>query len=221
MKFRHELKYAVHIADYYLLRNRIKFLMQADPNAGENGTYIIRSLYFDNPEDKALREKLDGVSKREKFRIRMYNGDEGFIRLEKKSKQNGLNSKESDIITKAEALAIISLDFPQIRLIQKPLAAELYRKMQTEGLRAKTIVEYTREAYVYNAGNVRVTFDSDIKTGIFSTDFFGNPPLVKSVDTALLEVKYDEFIPEAVAQLLQLNLRAGAFSKYAACRIYG
>lgn len=106
MKFRHELKYAVHIADYYLLRNRIKFLMQADPNAGENGTYIIRSLYFDNPEDKALREKLDGVSKREKFRIRMYNGDEGFIRLEKKSKQNGLNSKESDIITKAEALAI-------------------------------------------------------------------------------------------------------------------
>lgn len=93
--------------------------------------------------------------------------------------------------------------------------------MQTEGLRAKTIVEYTREAYVYNAGNVRVTFDSDIKTGIFSTDFFGNPPLVKSVDTALLEVKYDEFIPEAVAQLLQLNLRAGAFSKYAACRIYG
>lgn len=90
MQFRHEYKYQISYADYYTLRSRLRTVMRQDAHAGTEGTYRIRSLYFDNLFDKALREKLDGVDNREKFRIRYYNNDVSFIRLEKKIKQHGL-----------------------------------------------------------------------------------------------------------------------------------
>ncbi|MEM5769328.1 MAG: polyphosphate polymerase domain-containing protein [Bacillota bacterium] len=224
MDYRHELKHRVNMADYALLRNRLKHLMAPDPHGDENGTYTVRSLYFDNLRDKALQEKLDGVDRREKFRLRCYNGDEGFIRLEKKTKCKGLSSKYSARLSRAEAEAIIACDWERIRRIETPLVRELYAKMQSEQLRPRTLVQYQREAYLYPAGNVRVTFDTALKTGLFSTGLLDpNTPLVTPGEpVALLEVKYDEFIPEHLVRLLQLgDRRAGAFSKYAACRVYG
>lgn len=224
MLYRHELKHQVSMTDYCILRNRLKYLMNLDPHSNEDGFYLIRSLYFDNAEDKALREKIDGVDNREKFRIRFYNNDTSYIRLEKKSKQRGLNNKLSEEISYEEAMAIIECKWDKIKKIDKPLVKELYAKMQNQRLRPRTIVQYKREAYIYPAGNVRITFDTELKTGLYSTKLFDpNVPMVTPMEpVALLEVKYDEFIPDNIVKLLQISGRQrSSFSKYAACRIYG
>ena len=43
--------------------------------------------------------------------------------------------------------------------------------MKTQQLRPRVLVSYVREPYVYAAGNVRVTFDSNIRTSLFQRDF--------------------------------------------------
>lgn len=83
---RHEWKHEINLSDMLTLRQRLRVIAQPDEHTLD-GKYDIRSLYFDNIEDKALREKLDGINIREKFRIRYYNGDTSYIHLEKK-KQN-------------------------------------------------------------------------------------------------------------------------------------
>lgn len=222
-RFRHEWKHEISAFDAALIRQRMKAVANPDPYAME-GRYQIRSLYFDNLQDKALREKMDGVDRREKFRIRYYNGDLSFLRLEKKKKQNGLTSKESAPLTKREARAIAEGDYRFMKESSHDLVMELYRKMQWEGLRPKTIVDYIRDPFVYPPGNVRITLDSDIRTGLGSVDFL-NPDCVMipaGEPVIILEVKWDAFLPDIIRDALQLtNARAGAYSKYAACRIYG
>lgn len=224
MDFRHEWKHEINLCDMYALRHRLRAVMQPDPYALD-GKYFIRSLYFDNLSDKALREKLDGVNCREKFRIRYYNGDTSLIHLEKKSKINGLGNKQSAVLSAEEAQAIIDGDCDfMASCADRPLVQELYAKMMSQGLRPKTIVDYTREPFIYAPGNVRVTLDYDIRTGLLCTDFLnpkcitipaGNAPII-------LEVKWDEFLPSVIRDIVQLEGRhTAAFSKYAACRIYG
>lgn len=223
MVYRHELKHEINNADLLTLRLRLRSIMQCDPYAID-GKYTIRSLYFDTPSDTALREKLDGVSVREKFRIRYYNGNIQEIHLEKKSKLNSLGNKQSAAITAKEAQAIVDGNLDWMKEHPHGLVRELYAKMQTTGLRPKTIVDYTREPFVYAPGNVRVTFDYNIRTGLSCTDFLnwdcvtipaGNAPII-------MEVKWDNFLPDIIRDAVQLPSRhAGAFSKYAQCRIYG
>ena len=162
MKFRHEWKHEINFEDRLVLLARLSAVMKRDSHS-IGGEYKIRSLYFDTPGDKALREKIDGVNAREKFRIRLYNGDPSFIVLEKKSKLNGLCAKESCRLTAEEAQRIADKDADWLISSGRPLCAELYSKMKSQGLRPKTIVDYTREAFVFPAGNDRVTIDRDGK----------------------------------------------------------
>lgn len=222
MKYRHEWKHEISYIDMLTLRSRLSAVTKRDAHTID-GKYFIRSLYFDNATDKALREKIDGVNKREKFRIRFYNHDTSVIHLEKKSKINGLGVKESAPLTAQEAQAIVDGNYEWMIKSEEPLINELYTKITTQGLRPKTIVDYTREPFVFPAGNVRVTLDYNIRTGLRCTDFLnpdcvtipaGNAPIV-------LEVKWDEYLPDIIKDIVQLpSCRSGAFSKYAACRIY-
>lgn len=229
IKYRHEQKIEISYGDLLALRSRLQAVMKPDSHA-KDGRYEIRSLYFDNGKNKALREKLDGVNKREKFRLRCYNGDMDFIRLEKKSKLNGLCRKESVRLTTAQAEAL--LDGKELDIatqatdtgLTAPLIRELVSKMRSQGLKPKTLVEYTREAYVFAPGNVRVTLDYNIRTGLNGTDFL-NPDcvMIPAGDApAILEVKWDEYLPDIIRDVVQMSHhRVAAFSKYAACRIYG
>lgn len=223
MDYRHEWKHVISYTDMLVLRQRLKAIMQVDRNAVD-GKYFIRSLYFDTPTDTALREKLDGVSKREKFRIRYYNHNTSLIHLEKKSKLAGLGNKQSANLTAEEAQRIVDGDIEWMLQAKQPLIQELYSKMQTQQLCPKTIVDYVREPFVYAPGNVRVTLDYDIRTGLGCTDFL-NPdcPTVSAGDSPIiLEVKWDEFLPDIIRSAVQLEgRRVTAFSKYAQCRIYG
>lgn len=224
MQYRHEWKHEINRSDLITLRQRLRAVAKIDPHAID-GRYMIRSLYFDTPADKALREKLDGVNRREKFRIRYYNGDTSLIHLERKSKLNGLGTKASDVLTAGEAQAIIngSLDW-MAGCSDRPLVQELYSKMRSQNLRPKTIVDYTREPFYYPPGNVRVTLDYDIRTGLGCTDFLNPGCVTVPAGDApiLLEVKWDAYLPDTIRAAVGLeSRRSSAFSKYAQCRIYG
>ena len=221
--YRHEWKHEINMADLYAIRARLRVVARGDPHA-KDGKYFIRSLYFDNLSDKALREKIDGVDRREKFRIRYYNNDPSLIKLEKKSKVNGLETKYSAPLTTAEAQRLAGGDFEFLRESPQPLLQEFYCKIRNQGLRPRTIVDYTREPFIYEPGNVRVTFDYDIRTGLSCTDFL-NPNCVTipaGDPIVIMEVKWDEFLPSIIKSAVQMpGRRVTAFSKYAQCRIYG
>ncbi len=223
MKFRHEFKHEITEFDYLMLKSRLQCTIFPDKN-GDNGKYKIRSLYFDNIFDMALREKIDGVNHREKFRIRSYDLNNDFIRLEKKSKINGLCNKVSARMTEEEVRRLIDGDIDFMEHHEQQLLRELHLKMKLTGLLPKTIVDYTREAFTYPAGNVRITLDSDIRTGLSSIDFLNSecPTITAGDKVIILEVKWDEYIPDFIRDMVQLHGRkSAAFSKYAACRIYG
>lgn len=221
---RHELKHRITYEDYLVISSRLKYIAEFDSHAGENGIYHIHSLYFDTISDKILREKLDGVANREKFRIRYYNDDTSFIRLEKKSKIHGLCDKQSAPITKeqVEELCRGSLEF--LKGSGEPLFQELYAKMRYQMLKPRCIVDYDREAYTYKSGNVRITFDSNIRTGLYHNTLFDRDitTIPAEEGTIILEVKYDAFLPEIIAKAVRVQDRlACSFSKYAVCRVYG
>lgn len=222
-QYRHEWKHEISLSDRMVLRARLGAVCRTDGHAVD-GRYQIRSLYFDNLDDQALREKINGVSRREKFRIRYYNRTPSPIHLEKKSKLNGLGAKETAELSPAEAQAIVDGGLDWMPGSGRPLVQELYHKMRTQGLRPRTIVDYIREPFVYAPGNVRVTLDYDIRTGLACTDFL-NPDCVTipaGESVAILEVKWDAFLPGVIRDAVQLEgRRAEAFSKYAQCRIYG
>ena len=192
-KFRHDLKYRIGCAQYIELRNRLRTVMRSDVHTDVDGRYLIRSIYFDNYMDKALREKIDGVSRREKFRIRYYNDDFSFITLEKKIKDNALCMKVEATITEEECRRILSGDTAFMREHPQPLMQELYAKMRYQMLCPRVLVSYVREPYIYQAGNVRVTFDSHIRTTLYHREFLEDQ--VIDIDTAeepqdmILEVK--------------------------------
>lgn len=222
--YRNEWKHEISFSDMLTLRSRLRAIMKPDVNVGADGTYHVRSLYFDTPSDKALREKIDGVNVREKFRIRCYNGDTSHINLEKKSKRGGLGNKQYASLSAEEVQRVLNGQYEWMPESGRALIVELYSKINSEGLHLKTIVDYTREPFVYPPGNVRVTLDYNIRTGLGCTDFLnpdcitipaGNPIII-------LEVKWDEFLPSVIRKAVGLEGRcSGAFSKYRVCCIYG
>lgn len=223
MKYRHEWKHEINYADRLELLARLSAVMKRDSHA-VNGIYRIRSLYFDSFSDRALMEKINGKSKREKFRIRYYNDDLSYIVLEKKSKIDNLCSKESCRLSKEEAQMIVDGDTAWMLTSDRPLCSELYSKMKSQGLKPKTIVDYTRDPFVFAPGNVRVTMDYNIRTGMFRTDFLNPETLTLSAGdlTIILEVKWDEFLPSIIRDAVTIPGRHySSFSKYEQCRIYG
>ncbi len=220
VKFRNECKHHITEADAVLIRQRLKHITKPDEFALADGSYVIHSLYFDNCYDKALNEKQAGYNTHEKFRIRYYNRDISFIRLEKKSKINGLCLKESCNITADEVVRILNYDFDWMKTSSQTLILELWSKMQYQLLRPKSIVNYRREAFTYVPGNVRVTIDSDIRgesniINFLNTDAKG----LKLFNMNILEIKWDEFLPQLIRDIVQLdNIKTRNFSKYAATR---
>ena len=223
MQYRNEIKHLINAGDRAALCASMRVIAQLDPHASAKGFYTIRSLYFDNLSDKALREKLDGVNEREKFRIRYYDGDTSVIHLEKKVKRDGVGYKVSCSLTADEVQRILDGDAVWMATDGRALVVELYARMKGQSLRPKTIVDYERIPFVYGAGNVRVTIDYNIRTGLRCTDFL-NPACVTipAGQDIILEVKWDDYLPDVIRRAVQLRgRRQTAYSKYAQCRIYG
>lgn len=221
--FRHEYKFQINLGEYRQLQARLKACLRPDPHGGQKGEYHIRSVYFDDLKDRALWEKIEGVDPREKFRLRYYNNDLSFLVLEKKSKINGLCAKQGELLTAEQASRLFHGDLAWMLEEGGPVARELFVKMKNQGLVPKLVVDYLREAFLFPAGNVRVTLDREIRCARFWPELLTAPaPSFPAANgTMLMEVKYDQFLPETVRNLVQLGGRqAGAFSKYAAGRAF-
>lgn len=222
MDYRHEMKHVISPGDAAAIRTNLSAVAKLDPNAAEKGYYRIRSLYFDDPMDTALHEKLDGVNERRKFRIRYYDDHLDYIVLECKMKRDGVGCKPREVLTLMEARRILQGDIVWLATSKRPLLMALYGDMKVRRLAPKTVVEYKRIPFVYGPGNVRVTIDWAIRAGT-PRDFLNPDGLTLPIgdDVTLLEVKWDEYLPGVIRQAAALKSRgATAFSKYAACRVY-
>ena len=226
MEFRHEYKFQISPQDRQLLLSRLRPLGLEDPHASA-GEYRVYSLYFDDLQDTALRQKLDGVENRDKFRLRSYNGDLSFLRLEKKSKRGNLCQKRSASLPLDQAKAVLAGRPQVLKQCEDPLLMEFYARL-CRGLRPVTLTVYRREPFVYAPGNVRITIDRDIRTGIYARCLdAAQATLVPAAapengEPLVLEVKYDAFLPDLIRQAIHLEGRPWtAFSKYAQCRRFG
>lgn len=217
MPERKEEKYIIDISDYLYLRSILRQMAKPDKNAVANNKYSVRSLYFDSLDDDAFFDKINGVNNREKFRIRLYNRNTGLIKLEKKSKISIITIKDSVDISENQARQIINGDTSWMLSNNFALLREFYVKQKTIPLVSKNIVEYTREAFVLDNLNTRITFDSDIYSTTSSANLFDfDVPMVKLTDKIILEVKYDTFIPGYIKAILnQIDKKTMSYSKYA------
>jgi hypothetical protein len=224
MRGRHELKHEMTRMDCYLLRNRLKHYMEVDPHAKNDGKYLIRSVYFDNFDNKILTQKKEGFFERDKFRVRLYDYNTDYLNLEKKSKRNNLTYKQKCRLTAEEYEQIRQGDITWMESDSRTLIQDLYVQMNLFQLKPMTVVDYEREVFIYRQGNVRVTFDSSIKTSFRNNDVL-NPHLAMvetNPDIVILEVKYDEYLPDVIKQLLQIgDRRRGTYSKYQISRMFG
>ena len=221
---RHELKYHITPAEMTVLRNVLTPVMQLDPNGNENNEYHIRSLYFDTINDDALEEKIAGVGNRKKYRMRIYNFSDKVIKLECKSKYGDLISKQSVSIPRDLAEQLIAGDPDGLQRMRHPLLHDVYREMRTRLLRPAVIVDYVREAYIHPAQDVRITFDKQLRTGLYASDIF-NPMLptypVFDDPVEILEVKFNEFLPTYIQSIISgVTAQRSAVSKYTWCRRY-
>ena len=226
-KYRHEHKYEISLFDFFSLTRMLRTIMQPDPHADQDGQYLITSLYFDNCFDKALREKRDGLNQREKFRLRYYGSAPEKVFLEKKQKHAGLCLKNAAPLTLAECKLLLAgqRDW-MLTQSERPLLAELAFKARTQLLRPRTVVRYSRVPFIYAPGNVRVTFDCNLCTGLSADAFLDDAALALCSSPQqggiILELKYDEFLPDVIRAALQPYCGTlQAFSKYARCRGFG
>ena len=217
IKFRHEYKYPVTDAEIAMLRMRLKTIVSCDPHA-YNGLYNIRSLYFDDYEDRCFFENEDGTDPREKFRIRIYNHSDEKITLECKRKERGKTLKTSCPLTIDQTKRLIAGEYLRNIGEQPPLLKRLTSTMMTRRMMPAVIVEYDRIPYVYRNGNVRITFDTNVSSSSDIAGFFDGNIAKRPImppGRQLMEVKFDEFLPDHIYRTLQLNdLRQTAYSKY-------
>lgn len=224
IKYRHEFKYIISSAELPLLKNRINNLLTPDIHSGQAGIYNIRSLYFDDYYNSRLKENINGTDPREKFRIRIYNHSSDRIMLECKRKERGMTHKSSCPLTVEQTKMLMSgKALPNIGE-QPPLLQKLTTEMLLHRLSPVIIVEYDRIPYVYKDGNVRITLDTNISSSKAISSFLDadipKRPVMR-LGQQLLEVKYDEFLPDFIYRNLSISsLTQTAFSKYAICRKY-
>lgn len=222
-KYRHELKFIISSNVAEILKQRLSLLMDVDANSAyEDNTYLIRSLYFDDINSEAYYEKMDGVEFRKKYRIRIYNLDDSFIRLECKYKHNNMTSKDQLKIDKELCQAIIDDDLIGKKLPDNKFFTQFYTDLTLKRLKPSIIVDYKRLAYTYPVSDVRVTFDSKIRSGLYNYNLFDENVNYYSIiddEEVVLEVKFNEVLPEPIAIILSTVPTARqAFSKFAHCR---
>lgn len=223
-RYRHEYKYLIEERQDMILQIKAEGILQRDPHVREDGTYLIRSAYFDDLNDSCLKENISGTDPRSKFRIRYYNSDTSRIVLEKKSKSRGMCLKDSCPLSRDECEVFLAGGIPELDDSASDMKKKLFSEVRLRGLKVKTIVTYERIPFIYPAGNVRVTFDRKLTSSNevkrFLTGDYSERP-VFSLGNSILEVKWDEVMPRHIKEVMRLEyLRWTAFSKYYICRTF-
>ena len=217
--FRHELKYLMSRREMDACMSRLMQFSESDSHASR-GRYYVRSLYFDDMYMSAYEEKASGVASRHKYRIRIYDMDESVISLEKKIKKGSYIRKESVRLTRAEYDMIEQGETSFLLRKDESVARDFAVECRICGLRPVVIVDYDRTPLVCEHGNVRITFDENIRSVFSDLDIFrGDTPSyeVLGQDELIMEVKYTEYLPDIFHAILPDNVCLTAASKYVMC----
>ncbi len=223
INLRHELKYQIDALEYQLLQKKLATILKPDPGMKGKNHYNIRSLYFDDMENSALCQKEAGIFRRKKYRIRIYNRCDSVVKFERKTKIGALMLKECVQISRAEAEKLIARDFDFLANADNNLLRDFFLETKCKLMRPVAIVEYDREAYIHPIGNVRVTFDTDLRIGYDLSTFFDSDDRSMSVMNQrgiILEVKYTEVLPQFISGLFPNTIRPQqAIGKFVLCRV--
>lgn len=218
--YRHELKYLINYADKEVLATRLNGLMERDSHTND-GLYKIRSLYFDDYWNSSYEEKLMGIAERKKYRIRIYDDSDNVINLEKKIKQDKYIHKESARLTREETEKILCGDYEFLLKKENPLCREFYVECISSVLRPRVIVDYEREPFVFETGDVRITFDTDVRAGSLEFTLFDKTlPTVSVLEPGklIMEVKFTQLLPRMIKEALPAGAaEISAVSKFLLC----
>ncbi len=218
--FRHELKFLISERERDILLPRLKEFTKTDPHT-KNGSYFIRSLYFDDIGRSAYEDKEAGVASRKKYRIRIYNLSDDFISLECKQKEGSYIRKISARLTKDELQDILHGNYYFLFSRKEEVCSQFAVELLSNGLRPEVIVDYDRRPFIMDAGTVRITLDEHVRSGFMSWDLFdGTIPVYETLEPGklIMEVKFTEFIPQIMRDILPLNAAEQvAASKYVMC----
>lgn len=216
--YRHEYKYIISKSAAEFLKLRLPCMMARDPHAGESGQYTIRSLYFDDPQFHAFDEKMAGLKDREKYRLRCYNYNRDFIRLERKEKHGNLTRKFGQTVTAQQVQQLQDCKWGDLTVSHGTLLDQ-FRQGIARGLRPAVLVDYDRTPFVCNAGQTRITLDENIRTKPYNADLWAASTAMIPVlepDQVILEVKFNDFLPGylGLEDIPKIN---SAVSKYVLC----
>lgn len=222
--YRHELKFLLSEYELCILEQKVAQICKRDAYTNSDGIYNIRSIYFDTYNDQYLEENMAGVDHRQKFRVRIYDQKDDVIKLECKSTRYGLKKKEVCSITKEQCRQLMAGNIMIPAMEHQSVLQQMQYEYMTKLLQPKVIVEYVRTPFVHEIGNVRITFDRNIASSDSIGLFFDRhmpKRMVLPQDYAILEVKYDEVLPDTVREVLNTgkSLYRTSFSKYAMCRM--
>ena len=223
--YRHEDKYLIDPLQTEILKERAGAVLQRDIHTGANGTYRIRSLYFDDRCNKCYLETENGSDPRAKFRIRIYNDDPGMIRLEKKIKTRGLTRKLSAVLTREECGELMAGRSPELSGEEDPAKKELLTELAAAELRPAVIIGYERLPFTYAPFNIRFTIDTKLWYSEATESFleeiphFKTPARMEAALSGIMELKWDDYLPSFITEYLALEtLQLSRFSKYHYCR---
>jgi VTC domain len=221
MKYRSEMKYLINYHNYTFIKLRLSHLLSMDPNADSDGSYMVRSLYFDDYCNRAYNEKLAGALNRSKYRIRLYNNSESTVHLEKKIKSGLYNQKQSAHLSRDQVCRILDGDYGFLLESDNNLLQVFYYECVSKFLRPRVVVDYEREAYVMEAGDVRITFDKNVRAGVEGFDIFNREMATVAIldpGQLIMEVKFTEFLPGIVERVLPSSAAEYvSSSKYISC----
>lgn len=221
--YRYELKFEMNLSQAEYLKYKLSLLLPYDEfSTKQDGSYYIRSLYFDDIYDKAYYEKINGLEEREKYRIRYYNFDTSYIVLEIKGKKGNIGYKLQEEISKEEFNFIIEEEYDKINTENRKVLEKFIIDTKRKNLIPSIIVDYERTAYTYPVSDVRLTFDSEISSGRYNTDFFDKDIMLYKVlepNKIILEVKFNDFLPNFIKEIIQsIPMTRISMSKFALCR---
>jgi predicted DNA-binding transcriptional regulator len=222
--YRSELKFFVNAHQKNVMASKLSTICRRDPFSDAEGGYMVSSLYFDDYHQSAIFDKLNGIRDRKKFRIRVYNYEPSVIKLERKIKRNYVIEKSHIQISRGEYDRLVSGDASFLRDVKDVVAQDFYLYYRTRNLRPRVVVEYRREAFICEYGDVRITFDYLLKAGVFQRDLFSNGYMVSVMppDQIILEVKYTGYFPDIIRNIVQIdNLQWQSSSKYVKCCVVG
>lgn len=218
---RTELKYYINYQDYKALARKLAIILKKDNHGNESG-YFVRSLYFDSFDNKAFHEKIAGIKERKKYRLRIYDTKDKKVKFEIKNKSNNHIHKETATINKADALEIQNQNYEVLNKYNNYVLNKIYYNFKKNKYHPVVLVDYLREAYVYDLNNIRITFDKSLKSNACNLQLFGDITTVPCLNEniVILEIKYNNFLPEHIKKALQLSrFERCAISKYCIGRV--